>query len=180
VLRGKLGHPVRRDGSWPNGLPGRIRLGVPVDRGAGSVDQPPQSGATGRLQESLGQQDVSFEIDRELRPPGSAYAGLAGQVIDDVSADKKRIQGNCQQIAPPERESAAAEQWTEVVPFARGIVVRGQRVDADYLVPAGQQVFTQVGTDEAGCSGHDGVHEGRPPSGESHTADTTYQNVRNR
>ncbi len=153
VLAGELRDSVRRDRPGRHVLRGRIAPGLAVDRGRRREDDPHAPLRSG-LEDALARQDVPAHVKRE-DVPEAAHARLAGEVEYTVeAAEVELVLG---EIEP------AHVQAARVPLLDRRVVVIGEAVDPDDLVPGRRECFREMGTDEARSSGHHVLHRSTIP-----------------
>ena len=148
MLASELRDPVRRDRARGDALRGRVLLGLAVDRRGGSEDDA-YAVARGRLEEALRREQVAVEVGLEDIAE-APHARLAREVEDAVD--------------PPEVDRVAREVEPEDLLPARvlllqlDIVVIGEAVDPDDVVPEVAQRGRKVRADEPGRAGDDEAH----------------------
>jgi hypothetical protein len=154
LLAGELRDPVRRERMGLGVLGGRVPLCRPVHRG-GRREDDADAVARRRLEHALRSQYVAPQVEREYIAE-AAHAGLAREVEDAVEAGEVEIV-LC-------KVDAAHVEPAGVLLLERRIVVVGEAVEADGLVPGGNERLREVRSDEAGCA-RDGIpHDSRVPA----------------
>ncbi len=161
VLDAELRHAVGRDRPGHDLLARRIGLGVAVDRRRGRVDDA-RAAPRRRLEEAPARVDVPRDVELEPRPEARADAGLAGEMEDGVHVCEEAVEVGVEQVLL-EHDAAAVG----VRALARGVVVVGERVEPDDVVPLGDESLGEVRPDESRGAGDEVAHQACPGSAAS-------------
>ena len=145
--------PYGETGSRRHVLGRRVALRLAVDRGRGGEDDA-SAGGRRRLEDALAREHVPLDVERE-DVAEAAHARLAGEVEDAVEAGEV-------ELVAGEVEAAHVEP-AGVPLLQRGVVVVGERVDPDDLVPGRLERLGEVRADEAGGAGDDVPHRSTIP-----------------
>ena len=129
-------------------LRGRVGLRIAVDRRRRGEDDA-NAVAGRRLEEALRGEHVALEVRLE-HVAEAAHARLTGEVEDPVEAGEvDRIAG---EVEPQDLLA------TGVLLLQRDVVVVGEAVEPDDLVPLGLQCLGEMRADEAGGAGDEVSH----------------------
>ena len=153
MLAGELRDPVRRERPRRRLLRRRVSRRLAVDGGRGGEDDT-GAGRRGRLEDPLAREHVPLDVERE-DVPEAAHSRLPGEMEDTVPA--REVELVVREVEPPHVEAA------RVPLLQRGVVVVGERVDPDHLVPRGQQRLGEMRADEARSACDDVSHRSTIP-----------------
>src|SRR6266851_2202450 len=151
MLCRQLGDAVRGNRPRQRTLRHGQFCGVAIHRRGRGVDKTTQRpGRACRIQESLGGDDVQADIRLEAFAPAAPDPRLPGLVEDVVDAFHKRPEVRFGEVSSDEPEPPAGGQRCDVELLELGVVVIGERVDADDLAAIRHKALCDVRTDEAG------------------------------
>src|SRR6266851_3665118 len=151
MLCRQLGDAVRGNRPRQRTLRHGQFCGVAIHRRGRGVDKTTQRAGRARgIQESLGGDDVQADIRLEAFAPAASDSRLPGLVEDVVDAFHKRPEVRFGEVSSDEPEPPAGGQRCDVELLELGVVVIGERVDADYLATIRHQALRDVRADEAG------------------------------
>ena len=151
MLHAQLRHPVRRDRARAGVLTCRVALRVAVDGGRGRVNHP-HAPPSRRLEDASARADVPLDVGLEARPEARADTGLAGEVEHAVDAVQQRFEVGGHEVGLEHVEVPG------VLPLALRVVVVGERVDAQDVVPGGHEPLREMRADEARRAGDEVAH----------------------
>ncbi len=163
VLGRELGDAVGAVRARQVVLAGRIRRRVAVDRRRRGVDDAPRLRLAGRFEHALGGEHVVPDVVDEPVRPRQPHARLPGEVEDHLGAVEQRRELGALQVGRLVPEAGVRGEPVEHRAFLVEVVVVGQAVDADDVVPGGECRLGKMPADEPRGTGDDYAHDRLSP-----------------
>ena len=136
-----------------------------VDRRRGG-EHDPDAVPGRRLEHTLRREDVPLDVERE-DVAEAPHPGLAGKVEDAVEPEEVDLVDG--------EVDAANVEIACVLLLQPGVVVIGEAVEADHLVPEANELVGEMGADEARCAGDPVTHRRRLPASLRESVDPRHR-----